>query len=444
MSLHPRRATRAQEQDLELMERTGMLGMSMTNYFSGRMQEEWREQEDAKPIRFETTLNAALNKTHSQIVDAICHTLGISSKGKRQDKARKITDQLTAAEQLRAVIAKLDAPMKLALQHILDAGGWIRWNVLTREFGDQEGDEWFWNEKPPQSLLGRLRITGLVFVGTAKVGKGKTMVAVIPTDLRESLAAQLVRYQAEMTELGNYNVTRALLQFEQHYREPEYPPVIPRAWFEAYLLELGVKKDNAFDAWQALEHFDYFLSRSLVQKLDDITPRQLSVWLTVFLQSKYVGDFPVTTKRAMAKQVAGFYKWLAARGDVAESLAQQIQDAADAFVKQKGNLAPEELPPPLGGEVIVEGQHGSEREVFTYNDRWLLIVCIVDFEGDLNQLYTAAAKVEDGVTKQRMIARLRQFDAELWNALTQNITQQEADFAWDWFNTAPVMTASAW
>lgn len=226
--LHPRRATRAQERDLELMERTGMIGSSMTNYFSGRMQEEWREQEDTKPIRLDPTLNIALNKAHWQIVDAICHTLDFPSKGKRQDKARKITELLTDAKQLRAVVKKLSHPMKLALERILDNGGWIRWKVLTREFDDQEGDEWFWNEKPPKSLLGRLRITGLMFVGTAKVGNGKTIVAVIPTDLREPLTNVLAQYKDALTKLGDYNLTRALEQLNSHYRKPDYPPVIPR------------------------------------------------------------------------------------------------------------------------------------------------------------------------------------------------------------------------
>ncbi len=421
-----------------------MIGASMSDYMTWRMQEEWREKEDAKPIRLDATLNVALNKTSWQIVDAICNALGISSKGKRQDKARKVTDHLTDTKKLRAALETMPLPMKLALQRILDAGGFARWDILAREFGDQEGDLWFWNEKPPRSLLGRLRTRGLLYVGATKVGKTKTRVAMIPTDLREPLAQLLARRANAFAELGNYNLTRAQDALEAHYRKSEYPPVIPRAWLEEYLLAVGSAEGDAFGAWRALEHFDYFLSKSLVEKLDDISPRQLTVWLTTFLQKKYVGDFALADKRAMAKQVGAFYAWLAAQGYIATSLAQQMQDAATSLAEQKKEIAPQELPRPLGGEVIVEGQRGDAREVFTYNDRWLIIVCAVDFGRNLDKLYAAAARVADAPVKQQLIRRLMQYDATLWKVLEQNSTQAEADFAWEWFNNAPVITASAW
>lgn len=94
--------------------------------------------------------------------------------------------------------------------------------------------------------------------------------------------------------------------------------------------------------------------------------------------------------------------------------------------------------------MIVEGQRGEEREVFTYNDRWLLIVCAVDFKRDLNALEAAAAEVVDAATKQQLIHRLMEYDQTVWQTLTQNMEQAEADFAWEWFNNAQVITASAW
>ena len=171
---HPRRATRAEEQAQRLMSETGMIPPEITDYMTWRMMEELREEADDKTIRIDTRLEPALNKTNAQIVDAICHGLGIPIKGQRKVKVEKIAEILTDPQHLGHVVDELPDALLLAVKRVLDAGGWMPLDELTEEFGDQEGDGWFWNEKPPASILGQLRVHGLLLVGQAAIKKVRT------------------------------------------------------------------------------------------------------------------------------------------------------------------------------------------------------------------------------------------------------------------------------
>ena len=52
-------------------------------------------------------------------------------------------------------------------------------------------DGWFWEEEPPTSTLGRLRVHGLVFVGDRSEKGRNHRTVVIPEDLRETISACL-------------------------------------------------------------------------------------------------------------------------------------------------------------------------------------------------------------------------------------------------------------
>jgi len=69
----------------------------------------------------------------------------------------------------------------------LEHGGWARAGAITRKFGTEEGDGYYWENSPPTSPLGRLRLTCLVFVGRATVEGKRVRVAAVPADLRQVL-----------------------------------------------------------------------------------------------------------------------------------------------------------------------------------------------------------------------------------------------------------------
>ena len=59
---------------------------------------------------------------------------------------------------------------------------------LSEELAD-DADGWFWNEAPPTSILGRLRLHGLAFVGRSATAGRRAVV--VPRELREPLVAVL-------------------------------------------------------------------------------------------------------------------------------------------------------------------------------------------------------------------------------------------------------------
>lgn len=81
------------------------------------------------------------------------------------------------------------ADVRAALRYVQDAGGWCKLQALTRRFGTLDGDGFFWDESPPSSTIGRLRLRGLLYVGRAVIEGKRHKVAVIPADLRDIVAS---------------------------------------------------------------------------------------------------------------------------------------------------------------------------------------------------------------------------------------------------------------
>ena len=157
--------------------------------FSDYVIDQMREDAEEKPINLSTTLSAALNKSLWQIVDAACIASGLPHKGPRKQKVAALTARLMDASHLAQLVTGLSPQGRAILQRTLDAGGWIKVGELTREFGSQDGDGLFWNERPPKSHIGQVRARGLLFVGKAGISGRNFKIAVIPKELREPLTA---------------------------------------------------------------------------------------------------------------------------------------------------------------------------------------------------------------------------------------------------------------
>ncbi len=127
-------------------------------------------------------LTAVLNKYPFQWVDGICNKLSISTKGKKPEKVKIIADKLYS--NLDGVVQELPETSKLALKYILDNGGAVKYVSLKKY--DDEMSFW-WNERPPSSSLGILRVFGLVVVGKMLFGNKFYRVAMVPIEIREKL-----------------------------------------------------------------------------------------------------------------------------------------------------------------------------------------------------------------------------------------------------------------
>ena len=142
------------------------------------------KDEDSKPITLNITISTGLNKFKISRINAVSKTLGISKKDVKKDKIDQIVSRLTT--ELDKVIDKLPPESKEALKLVMDEGGWIKYNKLSNEYGD-ENDSYFWETEPPTSTIGMLRLHGLLFVGKAGIGGRMYKVAVVPKDIRKGL-----------------------------------------------------------------------------------------------------------------------------------------------------------------------------------------------------------------------------------------------------------------
>ncbi|MBI4981130.1 hypothetical protein HZC30_06265 [Candidatus Woesearchaeota archaeon] len=129
-----------------------------------------------------TKLTAVLNKYPSQWVDGICESLLIETGGRKNEKVKNIADKLVA--DLPVIISRLPEKSKEALKFILQNGGYVKYNLL-KDYDDEIS--WWWNNHPPKSTIGLLRLYGLIVVGKMPQGTKLFKTALIPKDINEEL-----------------------------------------------------------------------------------------------------------------------------------------------------------------------------------------------------------------------------------------------------------------
>lgn len=149
----------------------------------------WREEIEDRPIPLDLTLARALRSVPVQWLNCTAAELGVEPVRRRGERERRVEATLRSPERLQALVEGIEPQARQALQFLLDAGGWAKVQVLTRRFGPMDGDGFWWDDRPPVSVLGRLRARGLVYVGRARLPDGRRhRVAVVPVELRDLLA----------------------------------------------------------------------------------------------------------------------------------------------------------------------------------------------------------------------------------------------------------------
>jgi hypothetical protein len=142
------------------------------------------KDEDSKPITLNLTISAGLNKFKNTRINGVSKALGISTRDTKKEKMEQIISRLTT--ELDKVIEKLPPKSREALKLVIDEGGWVKYNKLSSEYGE-ENNSYFWETEPPTSTVGILRVHGLLFVGKAGIGGRMYKVAVVPKDIRKGL-----------------------------------------------------------------------------------------------------------------------------------------------------------------------------------------------------------------------------------------------------------------
>ncbi len=172
----------------------GILGLADVEALTQVSLQAWKQEQEQRPLPRQLRLRTLLKGIPAIWLDAACAVLGIEpgELKQRKDREQAVARALTDAERLRQIVRnQLSAGERKLLAYLLEKGGQSASGQVTRRFGRDVEDGWFWNEQPPTSVLGRVRLHGLAFVGRLKT-KGRMMRTVaIPRELREPLAAAL-------------------------------------------------------------------------------------------------------------------------------------------------------------------------------------------------------------------------------------------------------------
>jgi hypothetical protein len=183
-----------QENDEELARRLGLITPTMV----GGIMQKWEDDQigryEAILVNRNTTLQSAMNRYPIQWVDAICSALGVDIKVVRlkKDKVKAAVSKLEMIHDVEQLLQKRLGERRMAAIRMLFENGWIvKYGQLARHFSTDIG--FSWNEHPPDSEIGVLRLHGLVVVGRMPEAGRLHKVALIPVEARAALKEVLRR-----------------------------------------------------------------------------------------------------------------------------------------------------------------------------------------------------------------------------------------------------------
>jgi len=154
----------------------------------------WKVEQDQRPLAPQLRLATLLKGIPAIWLEAVCVALGIEPKDyrNRTGRERAVARVVSDPGRLRRIVRDLlSAPERELLAVLLEKGGQVASGAVTRRFGSDDEDGWFWNEEPPTSILGRVRLHGLAFVGRLAASGRMVRTVAIPREVREPLAAAL-------------------------------------------------------------------------------------------------------------------------------------------------------------------------------------------------------------------------------------------------------------
>ena len=152
----------------------------------------WKADQGRRPLPRQARLRTLLKGIPVIWLDPVCAALEIDIRAlkHRKDRELAIARTLLDSGSLRQVVrGRLSAEERKLLALLVERGGEVPSSTVVRRFGRDDTDGWFWNEAPPTSILGRLRLHGLAFVGRSATAGRRAVV--VPRELREPLVAVL-------------------------------------------------------------------------------------------------------------------------------------------------------------------------------------------------------------------------------------------------------------
>jgi tetratricopeptide (TPR) repeat protein len=153
----------------------------------GELRIQWRDKAHNKAIRTKleaaTTSEVTLNSLTRDVLGSIARLWGIPPYGKKAELIKNISARMQDGDAIKIVLNELPSNARDALRWVLENNGVRSWQEFTEKFGDDLQESPHWNYHEPESVMGRLRFTGLLAKGTLE----NEQVLFIPADARVAL-----------------------------------------------------------------------------------------------------------------------------------------------------------------------------------------------------------------------------------------------------------------
>lgn len=149
------------------------------------------EKVDQQTISAKIEFRTGLSRYPAVWLEATLNAWRIPNRGVKRDKLHTLEEVVSDPSRLRQVGASLTDVQRGVLAQVLAGGGVVKYQTVSRKYGDEADDSYFWNSHPPTSAIGQLRLWGLLLVGRMIMGQRREKVLVVPSDLRADLAALL-------------------------------------------------------------------------------------------------------------------------------------------------------------------------------------------------------------------------------------------------------------
>lgn len=446
---------------------SSLLTSELTDELARYLGDRWRVEEENKVIHVHLSLITALSKTPAKWLEAACRANRIMLRGTmRRDRRAKVAAlaaSLTTPEELRRCVLDLPAHARAALRRVIENGGWMRLSELTRDFGLMDGDGWFWDEEPPTSSLGELRLRGLLFVGKTsltkegKSGKRLSKVAVVPKDIRDLLRTILsdaaIRREEEAAAVARLMAEDDLLNdavdaARNHYGSLDWQPPLTRADAEGFVRHMSRNGFNPVLIWFGLEMLLNFIEAHLheIQSLDQLCGYHVSEFASSFVDMNYMQRWTLDERRNLVEVVRHLYQYLLGQGRVSDETFEEIRNACVRLNSGKRKLNLIHRPPPLGGELIFTrtNPNTGEEERYTFNHQRLLMVWAGAFHQDWKTMLSVCETVPTGRQKAALIHELIALDPGICDLILSQADEDDFDRAILWFYEDRMLELSAW
>jgi tetratricopeptide (TPR) repeat protein len=154
-------------------------------------QEESRQRAHNKAIRTklenDSSVLITLNSLNRDVLGTVARVWGLTSYGKKAELINKIVERMQDTAAVQYVWGTLNDAEQNALRWVLENDGIRDWKDFTEKYGDDARESPDWNYHEPKTIIGRLRQSGFLALGTLN----NEQVVFMPLEARSLLKSLL-------------------------------------------------------------------------------------------------------------------------------------------------------------------------------------------------------------------------------------------------------------